>query len=104
MSKKPAEPSKQTVTLEANPTLQSVWFDMMAFAIHPSTSVCEFDFFTKPPHRNGVAVEAARLITTEEHVKKMIDLLCTKMDHYPKKPRGRRDRGAKKVDGKKSGD
>ena len=77
--------------------MPTVLFDNITYARRTDVPVAIISFFQQIPG-HGDRLEVFRGVTTMEHVKKMIALLCRNADYFPTK-----DEAAKLLPAKKAG-
>jgi hypothetical protein len=80
MSKKEVtkEPS---LALNLNPNLSTSWIDTINVGVREDNLLL-IRFLTNLPE--GI-FEQSRVMTSKEHMKKFIDILCSSVDYYPTK-------------------
>lgn len=73
------------IPVTTNPHIQSAWVDSMNLFLRSDAPVAMLRFLAIVPP--NTMMEVARIHTTTDHLKKIIDVLCKNLDHYPTKPR-----------------
>ena len=81
-----SQESSAKVSLAVRGDLPTIWFDHMRIGLpDDSTKVAILSFFHSIPNTSQ-KFETARLMTSQEHVCQIIDVLCRVMKHYPTAP------------------
>ena len=69
-----------------NSNLNSAWVDHMHMSVREDVPIAMLAFYTRLPQIEQ-RLEAARIVTSLEHVHRMIDVLCENTDYYPERPK-----------------
>lgn len=70
-----------TIEVHGNKNMPTCWADYFNIGVRADGMVLLRFFATLP---EGV-FEQARVITGQDHVKKILDTICSSLDYYPKK-------------------
>ncbi len=80
-----SQESSAKVTLVIRQDLPTTWIDHMQISLSADLKMVMLSFFHSIPGAPD-KVEAARLITSQEHTRQIIDVLCRAIKHYPTPP------------------
>ncbi len=77
-----AHPKKKVqAQIHIDPSLKTIWIDNFHLAKRDDGINC-FRLCTNLPEGT---FEQGRFMTSDKNIKKLIDMLCANLDHYPKK-------------------
>lgn len=66
---------------DLGPSKPPLWVDSVTMAVRDD-NICLLDFSAKLPEGR---YEQAKIITTSNHLKKIVGLICNALDYYPEK-------------------
>lgn len=64
--------------------LPTMWVDNMRIARRDDPPISTLSFFAAFPENPDQRMEVTRIMTSERHLKQIIDVLCRVTGHYPK--------------------
>jgi hypothetical protein len=76
------EAATQGLTFARNVIHPPLWVDQTRLVLRDDFPIASLIFYSVIPDQ-GIIEETARIQTSVEHLRKIVDLLCRQLDYYP---------------------